>query len=1323
MTSVKSLRVAGKKAAQRWHQYLAAFLVNIVSVSAGTTYGWLTPMLPLLQSDSSPLGIPPISDGEASWIASVATLARLVSIPAYMYSHDRLGRRVTAYLTAAPLVACWAMLLAARSALMLLVARLLFGVSSAGICLLVPSYLSDIAEDDVKGQLGVFYTLSIDVGLTMSYAMGHYMSYVAYNTCCLILPIVFAAAMFWLPESPIFLMTEGKTEEAKKALRWLRNGQDKELEIDRLKARAEDTLKKRQTKLSLSDITERSTMRGILINLSLTSVRYLCGVNAIMTYTVVIFQEAGSTIEPNLATILVGVLVIIGSVFSSLVVERCGRRPLLIYTTVLLAVSLISLGAFCYLRSLGWDLDHLGWLPLACMCLYNLVHGVALSPLPSAIVNETVTVHARGAVQSLCNIVGAVFSFAVLMTYSPLTKAVGQHGCFWLYASVCVAGTVTMYLTVPETKNRSIEEVIEQLRSDHYVRSVLQKRPRPGDPAYCDDHSDVFSCDDHSDVFSCGGHTDVFSCGGHTDVFSCDDHSDVFSCDDHSDVFSCGGHTDVFSCGGHTDVLSCGDQSDVISCGCHSDVFSCGGHSDVFSCGGHCDVFSCGCHSDVFSCGDHCDVFSCGDHCGDHCDVFSCGDHCDVFSCGDHCDVFSCGDHSDVFSCGDHSEQRTMNNETMLSELADRRMLRGLFICLGLTLNQQLMGLASWPDGQLARWPDGQMARWPDDLTTILLGALVVVGTFFSSLAIGRLLPIASDVVITLSALCVHILSSGLGGLGTLPFTIATELVQPRPPRPRVQTADTTMPLSVSTFGLTLGLASLSGRELTSQGLSLVAMESARKQSISPSEEAWKPHGQWRQYLVTAMVNSVTFLAGTTYGWPAPILPVLQSADSPVGIPPITDDEASWLASVYCLSRIAALPFFMYIIERYGCKVTGYCVAAPFVVSYAMLLFANSMGMLFWARFITGIASAGTGILPPSYTIDIAEDTNKGKLNVIYAQTMNVGITLSYVMGYYTSYTVFHASCLAMSVVFTAGFLWLPESPLFLMTVGRTQEARETLMWLRNDQESEFELERTKTRAQEVLAKRKEKVSFNKFADRTMLRGLFISLALTLNQQLSGIGPIISFAVAIFQQAGAAIPPNLTTILLGVVMIVGTHLSSMAVEKFGRRFLLIGSDVVITVCLFAVGAYFYLQQLGRDVSGVGWLPVAALCAYILSTGVGLGTLPFTIATELVHPNSRGLVQTANTMLLSVLAFASTLGFAPLARAAGQHGCFWLFSAFCACGTVFAFLALPETKGRSLEDVLEQMGSDGFIRSVVCYKTDTRADRTREPYLTKESTKA
>ncbi|KAJ8874914.1 hypothetical protein PR048_022804 [Dryococelus australis] len=171
-------------------------------------------------------------------------------------------------------------------------------------------------------------------------------------------------------------------------------------------------------------------------------------------------------------------------------------------------------------------------------------------------------------------------------------------------------------------------------------------------------------------------------------------------------------------------------------------------------------------------------------------------------------------------------------------------------------------------------------------------------------------------------------------------------------------------------------------------------------------------------------------------------------------------------------------------------------------------------------------------------------------------------------------------------------------------------------------------------------------------------------------------------------------------------MIVGSLFSYMAVEKCGRRILLLVSDLVITMCLIAVGIYFYLQCLGCNMEVFGWLPIASMCLYVMSILLGIGILAFTIGTEMVHPNYRSLVQTTNVMFLSITCFVTTFTYTPLVNVTGDHGCFWFYAACCAIGTVCILLTVPDTKNRCLEDILDQLNSDNYIRSVLYYKEGT-----------------
>ncbi|XP_063241610.1 facilitated trehalose transporter Tret1-like [Bacillus rossius redtenbacheri] len=297
-----------------------------------------------------------------------------------------------------------------------------------------------------------------------------------------------------MPESPLFLMVEGKAEEAKEALRWLRNGYDSEIEFERLQYRAQDVLENRKQKISLKIITQRCTWRALLICMGLIINQQFSGPAPITSYTLTIFQDSGTTIPASIATILIGTLQTTGSLLSTLTIEKSGRRMLLISSDIIMAICLFTLAAYLYFRGLGWDLGSLGWLPVACLSVYILGMGAAVGPLPFTIVTELVSPRARNMVQSICMTLGSLTTFTAIISFMPLIGLVGQHGCFCLYALVCVAGAVCVFFMMPETKNRSIEDVIRQLNGDDYIRSVLRRDSSEDHPITSQEHLKIFNC-------------------------------------------------------------------------------------------------------------------------------------------------------------------------------------------------------------------------------------------------------------------------------------------------------------------------------------------------------------------------------------------------------------------------------------------------------------------------------------------------------------------------------------------------------------------------------------------------------------------------------------------------------------------------------------------------------------------------------------------------------------------------------------------------------------------------------------------------------------
>lgn len=174
----------------------------------------------------------------------------------------------------------------------------------------------------------------------------------------------------------------------------------------------------------------------------------------------------------------------------------------------------------------------------------------------------------------------------------------------------------------------------------------------------------------------------------------------------------------------------------------------------------------------------------------------------------------------------------------------------------------------------------------------------------------------------------------------------------------------------------------------------------------------------------------------------------------------------------------------------------------------------------------------------------------------------------------------------------------------------RNSEASSAIKWFRGSQydpaEDIAELQNDNEEQKQNNLSVREALS-----RKTSVRGLIICFGLMFFQQVSGINAVIFFTTDIFIAAGSGIEPEIATILVGVMQVVGTFVASLIVDRLGRRILLLVSDAVMALCTLVLGIFFFMK--GRDeesVTSIGWLPVVALCLFILAFSLGFGPVPW-----------------------------------------------------------------------------------------------------------------
>ncbi|KAL6442485.1 hypothetical protein ACFW04_002595 [Cataglyphis niger] len=276
------------------------------------------------------------------------------------------------------------------------------------------------------------------------------------------LPIPFLILMFMIPETPRWYISKGKTKMARKSLQWLRGKQadiTEELNITEKMHQEYLEMERTNAQSLFSELMKKNNLKPLLISLGLMFFQQMSGINAVIFYTVQIFKDAGSTIDENLSTMIIGLVNLIATFVAAVLIDRLGRKVLLYISAVSMIVTLTVLGGYFYVKSLGVDVVVVGWLPLLCLIVYVIGFSTGFGPIPWLMMGEILPAQIRGTAASMATAFNWMFTFIVTKTFQDLIDLIGTHGAFWVFASFVVVALIFVICCVPETRGKTLEEI------------------------------------------------------------------------------------------------------------------------------------------------------------------------------------------------------------------------------------------------------------------------------------------------------------------------------------------------------------------------------------------------------------------------------------------------------------------------------------------------------------------------------------------------------------------------------------------------------------------------------------------------------------------------------------------------------------------------------------------------------------------------------------------------------------------------------------------------------------------------------------------------
>lgn len=341
--------------------------------------------------------------------------------------------------------------------------------------------------------------------------------------------------------------------------------------------------------------------------------------------------------------------------------------------------------------------------------------------------------------------------------------------------------------------------------------------------------------------------------------------------------------------------------------------------------------------------------------------------------------------------------------------------------------------------------------------------------------------------------------------------------------------------------------------------------------------------------------------------------------------------------------------------------------------------------MLYAGRFFAGLATGAMCVLCPMYIGEIAETSVRGALGSFFQMFLCVGILVTYFLGAFLQWHALSMCLGVIPVIFIGIFYFMPETPTYLLKINNTDDAETTLVYFRGTRyDINAELKSIQRDLEEAAAKKagvKDLV-----ASRGNRKALVSALGLMLFQQLSGINAVIFYTVPIFKSAGSSLSPDVAAIIVAVVQVAVAYLAVSVIEKADRRHFLMASSGGMFICLCLLGMYFHFQKHQISFAGLGILPLASLVLYIVSFSMGFGPVPWMIMGELFASEIKGIASGLAVMTNWFLVFVVTFSFPLMNSGLGGHVTFYIFAVIMAVGTLFVNFVVPETRGKSLQQI-------------------------------------
>ncbi|XP_021730858.1 sugar transporter ERD6-like 7 [Chenopodium quinoa] len=432
-----------------WMVYLSTFVAVCGSYEFGACAGYSSPTQSAITAE---LGL---STAEFSLFGSILTFGAMIGAITSGPIADFIGRKWAMRVYSAFCVGGWLSIYFSEGSLALDVGRLSGGYGMGAFSYVVPVYIAEIAPVNLRGALTTLNQVMICTGVSVAFIVGIVLPWRALALTGIIPCAVLLSGLFFIPESPRWLAKIGAKKEFVAALQKLR-GKDADIthEADEIQNYIEEL--EQLPKASMFDLFQKRYIRSVTIGVGLMVFQQFGGINGICFYVSNIFEMAG--FSPSIGTIIYALLQVVVTTIGATLIDKAGRKPLLLVSAVGLVVGCILTAIAFYLKAHELSEKASAVLAVTGILVYISAFSAGMGAVPWVVMSEIFPINVKGVAGSLATLVNWFGAWAISYTFNFLMEW-SSCGTFILYAAINAAAIVFIVMVVPETKGRTLEQI------------------------------------------------------------------------------------------------------------------------------------------------------------------------------------------------------------------------------------------------------------------------------------------------------------------------------------------------------------------------------------------------------------------------------------------------------------------------------------------------------------------------------------------------------------------------------------------------------------------------------------------------------------------------------------------------------------------------------------------------------------------------------------------------------------------------------------------------------------------------------------------------